>query len=374
MIIAGEASGDLHGAGVVRELKAADPECMIYGIGGEKMQAEGMELIYNIRELAFMGFLEVLQHLPLIRSVERTLKVLLKVRRPDLVLLIDYPGFNLRFARAVRKAGIKVVYYISPQVWAWNRGRVKKMKGLIDRMLVVFPFEVEIYQKEGIPVDFVGHPLLEELTEPQGRKEFCVRYGLDPEKPVLGLFPGSRRQEVERLFPVMIGAARLLARTMGVQTVVGVSSILEHEFMRSFLRDDFPVQLIQHATYDCMKNADVAIVTSGTATLETGCFRTPMIVVYKTSSLTYAIGRLLVRIKNIGLVNIVAGRAVVPEILQWSVTPQRLAGEAGKLFSDPDARRRMSGELSIVRDRLGTPGASGRVAKVILETAMQQTP
>jgi len=238
---------------------------------------------------------------------------------------------------------------------------------------VVFPFEVEIYRKEGIPVDFVGHPLLEELTEPQGRKEFCVRYGLDETRPVLGLFPGSRRQEIERLFPVMIGAARLLHRSMGVQTVVGVSSILDHEFMRSFLRDDFPVVLVQHATYDCMKNSDVAIVTSGTATLETGCFRTPMLVVYKTSSLTYLIGRLLVRIKNIGLVNIVAGKSVVPEILQWSVTPQRLAAQAGRLLSDPDARRRMSDELRVVRERLGTPGASERVARIILETTVEQT-
>lgn len=368
MIIAGEASGDLHGAGVVRALKRANPECMIYGIGGEKMQAEGMELIYNIRELAFMGFLEVLQHLPLIRSVERTLAVLLKVRRPDVVLLIDYPGFNLRFARAVKQAGIKVVYYISPQVWAWNRGRVKKMKSLVDRMLVVFPFEVEIYRSEGIAVDFVGHPLLEELTEPQGRREFCKRYGLDEGKPILGLFPGSRRQEIERLFPVMIGAARLLHASIGVQTVVGVSSILDADFMRSFLRDDFPVQLVQHATYDCMKNADTALVTSGTATLEAGCYRTPMIVVYKTSFLTYVIGRLLVRIKNIGLVNIVAGRTIVPEILQWSVTPQRLAAEAGRLLGDADARWRMSDELSVVRERLGHAGASERVANVILET------
>ena len=208
MIVAGEASGDLHGAGVVRALKRADPGCTIFGVGGDKMQAEGMELVYHIRELAFMGFLEVLQHLPLIRSVEKTLGVLLKARRPDVVLLVDYPGFNLRFARAVKAAGIKVVYYISPQVWAWNRGRVKKMKGLVDRMLVVFPFEVEIYRQEGIPVEFVGHPLLEELTEGQERREFFKRYGLDEQKPVLGLFPGSRKQEIERLFPVMLGAAR----------------------------------------------------------------------------------------------------------------------------------------------------------------------
>ncbi len=366
MIIAGEASGDLHGAHVVRALKQADPECTIYGIGGDKMQAEGMELVFHCRELSFMGFLEVIQHLPLIRSVERTLGALLAVRRPDVVLLIDYPGFNLRFARAVKRAGIRVVYYISPQVWAWNRGRVKKMKALVDRMLVVFPFELPIYQEEGIPAEFVGHPLLEEITEPQGRAEFIKRYELDADRPILGLFPGSRRQEIERLFPVMIGAARKLHASHGVQTVVGVSSVLDHEFVRSFLRDDFPVRLVQHATHDCMKNADVAIVTSGTATLETGVFQTPMLVVYKTSNLTYMIGRLLVRIKNIGLVNIVAGRTVVPEILQWSVTPERLATEAARLFDDRARRERIAGELAVVRERLGSPGASRRVAEVVL--------
>jgi lipid-A-disaccharide synthase len=369
MIIAGEASGDLHGAGVVRALKQADPECTVYGIGGDKMQAEGMELVFHCRELSFMGFLEVVQHLPLIRSVERTLAALLKARRPDVVLLIDYPGFNLRFARTVKEAGIKVVYYISPQVWAWNRGRVKKMKRLVDRMLVVFPFELSIYQEEGIPVEFVGHPLLEELGEPQGKPEFCKRYELDPQVPILGLFPGSRRQEIERLFPVMIGAARMLHRTHGVQAVVGVSSVLDLKFMRSFLRDDFPVRLVQHATHDCMKNADVAIVTSGTATLETGCFQTPMLVVYKTSTPTYLIGRLLVRIRNIGLVNIVAGKTVAPEILQWSVTPHRLAAEAGRLLDDPEARSRMADELAAVRKRLGSPGASQRVAEVVLGRA-----
>jgi len=263
LMIAGEPSGDLHGSGVVRELKRRDPRCEVFGIGGDKMQAAGMELVYHIRELSVMGFWEVVQHLPLLRSVERTLEAIVKARKPEVVVLIDYPGFNLRFARSVREHNLKIVYYISPQVWAWNRGRVRKMKGLIDRMLVVFPFEVDIYREEGIDVQFVGHPLLEVFTEPQGRKEFCKRYGFDEGKPIVGLFPGSRKQEIERIFPVMLGASRFLNRELGAQLAVGVPSVLEFDFIKSFVRDDLPARLIQNATYDVMKNSDVALVTSG---------------------------------------------------------------------------------------------------------------
>jgi len=366
MIIAGEASGDLHGAGVIRELKKLSPNADCFGVGGDKMQSAGMQLIYHVRELSVMGFWEVLQHLPLLRSVERTLVALLKARRPDVVLLIDYPGFNLKFAGIAHRLGFRTVYYISPQVWAWNPGRVKKMKGIIDKMLVVFPFESEIYRRHGIDVEFVGHPLLEVLDEPQGKEEFCKRHGLLPDQLILGLFPGSRRQELERIFPAMLGAARLLHQQLGVQVAVGVSSLLEFEFVKSFLRDDFPVRLLQHAAHDLMKNADVALVTSGTATLETAFFRTPMVIVYKTSMLTYLVGRLVVRIDSIGLANIVAGKKVVPELIQGAATPQRLAEEAMKMLSDAELRKTISRELGAVRERLGTVGASQRVAQSLL--------
>jgi lipid-A-disaccharide synthase len=370
MIIAGEASGDLHGAGVVRELKLLKPDCEIFGVGGDKMQAAGMSLIYHVRELSVMGFWEVVQHLPLLRSVEKTLETVLRAKRPDVLVLIDYPGFNLRFARFARRQKMKILYYISPQVWAWNRKRVRTMKGLIDKMLVVFPFETEIYRERGIDVEFVGHPLLEVLAgEPQGKREFCARYGFDEQKPILGLLPGSRRQELERIFPAMLGAARILHRDRGVQIAVGVASVLEMDYVKSFLRDDFPVQLIRHASYDVMKNADLALVTSGTATLETAYFQTPMIVVYKTSMLTYLIGRLLIRIKQIGLVNIVAGRKVVPEILQGRVSPERLAAEAATLLDDPPMRQKIAADLAAVKEKLGAPGASGRVARAIVSLA-----
>jgi lipid-A-disaccharide synthase len=369
MIIAGEASGDLHGSGVVRELRRLRPDCAVYGIGGDRMQAAGMNLVYHVRELSFMGFFEVVQHLPLIRSVERTLEALVKARRPDVLLLIDYPGFNLRFAKKARALGIKIIYYISPQVWAWNPGRVRTMKGVIDKMLVVFPFEEEIYRKAGIDAAFVGHPLLEVLEPPQEKPEFCKRWGLRPDVPILALLPGSREQEIERILPGMLGAARLLHRSAGVQTVVGVAPGIEPERIASYVRGDVPVTIVQHATYDLMKNADVAIVTSGTATLETGFYRTPMVVVYRTSWITYAIGRLLVRIKNIGLVNIVAGRQIVPELLQGAATPQRLAEAAGALLASPERRSAMAGDLAVIAERLGTKGASLRVAQTIVSMA-----
>lgn len=366
MVIAGEASGDLHGSGVIRELRKRNPCVEVYGIGGDRMQAEGMQLIFHVRELAVMGFVEVLKRLPLLRAVERSLAAVIRVRRPDVLLLIDYPGFNLRFARLARSLGIRIVYYISPQVWAWHAGRVKKMRGLIDKMLVVFPFEEEIYRREGIDVAFVGHPLLEVLTPAQDRAGFCKRYGLDGGKPILGLFPGSRRQEIEEIFPSMIGAARMLEKQLGVEVIVGVASALDNDYLKSFVMGDFPIRLVQNATYDIMANSDLALVTSGTATLETACYRTPMIVVYRTSWPTYLIGRLLVRIKNIGLVNIVAGKKIVPELLQQKVTPHRLAREAARMLQDTAMRDDIREQLSVVRQRLGSAGASARVADTIL--------
>lgn len=369
LIIAGEASGDLHGAGVVRELKAIDPSTEVFGVGGDRMQAAGMELIFHVRELSFMGFLEVVKHLPVIRAVERTLAAVIEGKKPDVLLLIDYPGFNLRFARKVRRPGMKIVYYISPQVWAWHPGRVKAMRSLVDKMLVVFPFEEEIYAREGIDAEFVGHPLLEVLREPQDRRGFCRRHDLDESKPILGLFPGSRTQELERIFPAMLGAARLLGARLGVQPAVGVSSALDSGFVKGFLREGSPVRLLQNATHDLMGNSELAIVTSGTATLETGWFGTPMVIVYRTSWPTYLIGRALIRVRSIGLVNIVAGRTVAPELIQHRASAARIAAEAERILSDPAAKAAMAAELRTVRERLGTTGASRRVASAVLGTA-----
>lgn len=368
MMIAGEASGDLHGSGVVRELKRLHSGIDIYGVGGDNMAREGMTVVFHINELSFMGFAEVIRHLPTIYSMEKTLEHLLLLKRPDVVVLIDYPGFNLRFARIAKRHGVKVVYYISPQVWAWRKSRIKKMRGTVDKMLVVFPFEQQMYEEEGVEAEFVGHPLVEVLHAQLDRPNFFKRYDLDPQKRLLGLVPGSRLQEIEHIFPVMLAAARRLADQLDLEVAVAVAPTLDEQYFRTMYNVD-GIRLLKNATYDLMDHADLAIVTSGTATLETACLETPMIVVYKTSWLTYLIGRLLVRVKNIGLVNIVAGKQIVPEFIQHRVTVNNLVKEAMAILEDEGRQRAMKADLSQLRNLLGASGASRRVAERILQMA-----
>jgi lipid-A-disaccharide synthase len=368
MVIAGEASGDLHGSGLVRELRKKNPSIDVFGVGGDRMKQEGMTVVYHVRELGFMGFVEVIKHLPFIKVMEHTLEQIVKFKKPEVLVLIDYPGFNLRFARRVRRYGMKIVYYISPQVWAWHASRIRKIKALVDKMLVVFPFEKDLYEHEGVSAEFVGHPLLEVLEPHFERKHFCKRYGIDPAKEILGLVPGSRRQEIERIFPVMLEAGRKTARDRGMEIVVAVAPTLDEEYFRTM----YPVEgvhLVQGATYDVMAHSAFAMVTSGTATLETACFGTPMIVVYKTSWLTYLIGRLLVRVNTIGLVNIVAGRTIVPEFIQHRATATALAGKAREILGDTKQLDSMKSSLLSLRERLGKPGASGRAAEHVLRIA-----
>jgi lipid-A-disaccharide synthase len=368
-MVAGEASGDLHGSSVVRALRSLSPGVEVAGVGGEGMRREGMEIVHDIADLAFMGFAEVLRNLGTIRKLRRMLVGELEGRRPDVVVLIDYPGFNLRFAAEAKSRAIPVLYYISPQVWAWHRGRIKKMKKLVDRMKVVFPFEVELYRDEGIDVEFVGHPLAERIGTSCTREEFFRRSGLDPSHKLLGLFPGSRRQEVERILPVISRAAGMVSAGKGVQVAIGVAPNLGKEFIGRYAHGGAGVVMVENGTYDLMAYADAAIVTSGTATLETGWFGTPMAVVYRTSPLTYAIGRLLVDVRSIGLVNIVAGKPVVPEFIQGALTARNLAVTIGRYLDDESLLRRVRGELSVIRQKLGKPGASERVARGILSLA-----
>jgi len=366
MMIAGEVSGDLHGAGVVSELKQRRPALEIFGIGGDAMKRAGMELVRHISSMSFMGFVEVVRHLGLIRETERTLALLLEQRPPDVVVLIDYPGFNLRFARKVKQKGIRVLYYISPQVWAWRPGRVKTMRRLVDRMKVVFPFEVELYRREGVDVEFVGHPLVETLRVSATREEFFRAHGLDLRKRLVGLFPGSRKQELEKMLPVMRDAARSLVKSHDVQCALGVAPSMGLPLLREFVAPDDPITLIDGATYDLMAYADAAIVTSGTATLETGWFGTPMVVVYKTSLPSYLIARALIRTTNIALVNIVLGKTVVPELLQDHARADQVTDAVARILDDEAYSASVRKELSAVQSKLGTPGASARVAEAII--------
>lgn len=366
LMVAGEASGDLHGAGVVRAIRARRPGTEIFGIGGDRMRDEGMDLTFHCADLSFMGFFEVARNLPTVLRVERKLTALLEERRPDVVVLIDYPGFNLRFARKVRRRQIPVLYYISPQVWAWNPGRVTTMKAVVDRMKVVFPFEVDIYRNAGVDVEFVGHPLVEHISATMTRESFFGRFGLDPGRKVLGILPGSRLQELERILPTLAVAAERLRAEMNVQPVLAVAPNLGVEAVRKFLPRETTIALVEHATYDLMQHADAVVVTSGTATLETGWFGTPMVIVYRTSPVSYLIGRMLVDLPYIGLVNIVAGKKVVPELLQKEMTVDRIVGAVRPYLEDPARAGAVRKELGVIRSRLGTPGASERVAAAVV--------
>jgi len=365
LAIAGEASGDVHGSGVLRELKRLHPAIEVFGIGGDKMAAEGMQLLYHVRDVAFMGFVEVIKHLPTIRNIERTMLQAIIQRKPDAVLLIDYPGFNIRFARKAKALGLKVFYYISPQIWAWKQGRLKKIKQSIDKMFVVFPFELSIYEKENIPVEYVGHPLIEEMAEPISKNELCKQVGFDTNKKIIGLFPGSRKQEVERILPAMLRAGRMLKNEFDVNVGIACAPTISKELLKKMSSEEQGIAIIENSTRALMKHSDVAIVTSGTATLETALFQTPMVIVYKTSLLTYLIGKAVVKVPYIGLVNILAKNLIVPELIQSEATPQRMFDEVKKILTEKDRYDITKKQLSQLRDTLGTSGASRRVAESI---------
>lgn len=366
MILAGEASGDLHGAGVVRALRELAPGIEVFGMGGEHMRSEGMEILVDIRDMAFMGFVEVVKNLGSVFRAERILGDALDARTPEAVLLIDYPGFNLRFARRARKAGAAVFYYITPQIWAWHKSRVHTIRERIDRVHVIFPFEETLFREAGVPVRFVGHPLVERLTLLPDRAAWLRAQGFDPAKPLLGLFPGSRTQEIERILPAMVQAARTLSKDGACQVAIGRAAILDRDVIDRHVPHDAGIRIVENATHELMQCSTAALVTSGTATLEAGWFGTPFAVVYRTSPVTFAIGRRLVQVKHIGLVNIVAGHTLVPELVQGDCTPERMVAEVGPMLFDSAVRERVRSSLGVIRERLGGPGASRHVAESVL--------
>ncbi len=365
LIIAGELSGDVQGGKLVAEIKKLSPDVKITGIGGDNMEAAGMELLHHIREMSFLGFTEVLKHLPFIHKIMNELTEWIETNRPETILLIDYPGFNLKLAARAKKLGCRVVYYISPQIWAWGGGRIKKIARFVDHMIVVFPFEEELYKSAGVKVDFVGHPILEGLSSEFTKENFFESHALKLDNNVVGLLPGSRAQEVENLYLPMLEAVELMRRDLpNLQTVTGVSPTLNEDLYNNIeagLR-------VEHskATYDLMKHADLLFVASGTATLESACFGTPMIIVYRVSPISWLLGKMLIKLKNIGLVNIVAGRQIVPELLQSEVTAARLAAEGVSLLGDKTLMEETIKKLLMVKDSLGKMGASKRAAEIIV--------
>lgn len=368
MIVAGEASGDLHGSYLVRAMKELAPSLSFYfyGIGGEKMQQAGVTLLANSSDLAVMGVIEVLSRLKFIMGVMRTLKRTLATERPDLLILIDYPGFNLPLAKAAKKKGIKVFYYISPKVWAWRKGRIKMIRRVVDHMALILPFEEEIYRKAGVRATFVGHPLLDEIELTKPTEEIRADLKMEAEKITVALLPGSREGEVRRLLPEMVQAARILTnRFPSIQFVLPVAHTLPPELISGIIaQSGIAVRLVTGRTYEALAISDVAIVASGTATLETALLVKPMVIVYKVSPLTYFLGKMVVRVKHMGLANIIAGKTVVPELMQKDFTPERVAHEVALILEDQNIRDRMIKDLLDIRARLGEPGASRRAARL----------
>ncbi len=370
MIVAGEASGDLHGSNLVRALKEKRPGISLFGIGGERMHEQGVQIIYHINELSFMGFTEVIRNISLIRSVERTIKTLIEVRKPRVVVLIDFPGMNLRIARYAKERNVEVVYYIAPQVWAWGKHRIKKMRKYVDHALVILPFEQEFFRNEGINAEFVGHPILDLLKVTEEREVFCKSAKLNPEKKILALFPGSRSREIVNHLGVMTRAAIRLRDEYDVQPMIGVSPNLPSRFVRSMLPGGSEnIPLLQGKTYDLMHHAEIAYVKSGTSTLEAACFNTPMVVLYKTSAFNYFVGRLMVNLNHFSLVNILAGEEVVKELSQSDVNAQTLYLHGRDLLEDDQKRNRMKLQLGKIKSMLGEPGASQRAADRVLRVA-----
>ncbi|MHB8844117.1 MAG: lipid-A-disaccharide synthase [Nitrospirota bacterium] len=369
LIIAGEASGDLHGASLVKALQEQSSDLKIYGVGSRKMREAGVTMLADASEISVVGATEVLTHIGAIYGVYAKLKRFLREERPDLLVLIDFPDFNILTGKAARKLGIPVLYYISPQVWAWRKGRVKTIAKLVEVILVVFPFEVELYQRAGVDVRFVGHPLADVVGSPYTRDEARKRVGLAQDRRTIALLPGSRRKEIAHLLPDMLKAARLLReRFTDVQFALPVAPTLDRDLVEGYIKDGgVPVTIVDGRVYDVLRASDAAVVTSGTATLETGLMAVPMVIIYRVSRLSYWIGRMIVDVKNIGLVNIVAGRTVVPELVQDDVTPERIAQEIGDILADSARLDQMRRDLKQVRTILGEGGASRRAAEAVLE-------
>jgi lipid-A-disaccharide synthase len=368
LLVAGEASGDLHGGNLARALRTERPTMQLLGVGGRRMREAGVELLFDIRDLAVVGAVEAVHSLrtlwhiycALLETVERT--------PVDAVLLIDFPGFNLKLAKAMAQRGIPVLYYIAPQIWAWRPGRIKKIRRRVRKLFVILPFEVDLYRSAGIDAEFVGHPL-RDLVQPSGSKaDACVRCGLDPATPIIGILPGSRRSELHYLLdPMLQAATQIYAQVPAAQFILPLAETLQPaEVQKALATVPVPVRLVHQQTYEVMQAADVLLVASGTATLEAALIGTPMVIVYKAHLLTYILARLVMRVACIGLPNLIAGHVIVPELWQYDVTAENMAAQALTLLKHPQGAETMRMELATLRSRLGSPGVPERVASGIL--------
>jgi lipid-A-disaccharide synthase len=370
-ISAGEPSGDRHASDLIRELRNQNGDVDIEGFGGRHMRQAGAEIVYPLADEPIIGITAVLPRLLFYRRLLKQTVERLKSQRTGVLVLVDYPGFNLRLAEAARRAGIRTVYYIGPQVWAWGAGRIERIKRALDLMLVVFDFELGLYERAGVPVRFVGHPLLDQLNFDYNAADFRRRQGLDADALLIGLFPGSRRSEIDRIFPVLLNAGeKIRSALVGVQLVAAVAPALKRDLLEGWSqRTGVKVTLIENATHPLMHASDLALVASGTATLETALLGTPELVLYRTDPITYHLARQLLNISRIGLVNLVAQKEIAPEFIQHRCNADTVASAAIKYLQNRSLKREFLPESIELRRKLGKPGAARRAAQAILELA-----
>jgi lipid-A-disaccharide synthase len=373
MIVAGEASGDAHGARLVRALRKKNPHFFFCGIGGQALRAEGVRVVLDAEALSVVGITEVLSKLASLRRGIRLAKMILRSLHPDLLILIDFPDFNLHLAKTAKNLGIPTLYYVSPQIWAWRSGRVRQIKRRVDHMAVILPFETRFYRRHNVPATFVGHPLLDFHTYPKHRPE---KDPVDAKPVIIGLFPGSRSEEVIRHLPPMLAAAQILsARYPDAAFIVSVAASIDESQLAAVLSTWALPDKLELARADVnaiFERCTLIVAVSGTVTLEAAIWGVPMVIVYKVSLLSYWLGRLMIRVNHIGLVNLIFGETVVPELIQDDVSPRKIADQVSRLLADPGSRKRMRDRLMLVRNLLGGPGASQRVADIALNLLKKQ--
>jgi lipid-A-disaccharide synthase len=373
MLSCGEASGDLYAAALVGALRSRVPGIDVFGLGGDRFKAAGGRLIGDFHGIAVTGLLEAVRMIPDSYALYRRLIHAARTERPDVLVLIDFPDFNFRLMAAVKRLGVPVVYYVSPQLWAWRPGRIQTMKALVDRVLPIFPFEERLYRAEGVDVQFVGHPLVELVEVQESREQLTARLGLDPARPIVALLPGSRPNELHRIVPVLAAALpRIASAVLGTQFLVARAPNLPDSYFLPFQGSGAPVRIVEGATDDVLAASDAVITASGTATVQTALHGKPMVVVYRLSPVTYKLGKPLVRVSTYSMVNLVAGERVVEELIQDQCTPERVAREAVDLLTNHERVADMKEQLAMVRDKLGGLGASGRAADAVLEVARRQ--
>jgi lipid-A-disaccharide synthase len=364
LISAGEASGDMYAGRLAAALRAR-ADVRLYGMGGPRMREAGVEMVADCAEVSLVGIVEIAKKLPALRRVWKSLIGETERRKPRFAILTDFPGFHLRLARALKRQGVQSIYFVCPQFWAWRPWRANLVRRRFVRGLCIFRFEQNWYRGRGVPADFIGHPLVGNVAAKRSRAEFAASCGLDAAKPIIALLPGSRAGEIAHHMPPLMRSCHLIARSHAAQFVLALAPGMRESQIAAYLSPETPIRVVEDATYDALGAADVAIVSSGTATIEAALMDTPMVVIYRLSPITAAIARLLVRTQMFAMVNLIAGKRVVPELFQKDFTPERLANEVIRLLDSQEARAEMRRGLAGVREKLGPPGAIERAADII---------